>query len=151
MGGVDRQDQVLACFPLMRKFMKGYRKIFFYMFDMALFNAFVIYSKMQNKNSHYVNFRLDVAEQLLKEISLPTYNVRGRPAHGDTPMRLQAIRWAHFPQHIPPTERKAKPTRACKVCSKHKIRSETTWKCKQCLVALHVPICFEKYHTLHNY
>lgn len=31
MGGVDRQDQVLACFPVMRKFLKGYRKIFFYM------------------------------------------------------------------------------------------------------------------------
>lgn len=29
MGGVDHQDQVLACFPVMRKFMKGYRKIFF--------------------------------------------------------------------------------------------------------------------------
>lgn len=151
MGGVDHQDQVLACFPLMRKFVKGYRKIFFYMFDMALFNSYVLYSKTQPKRDHYVNYRLDVSEQLLKKISLPNYNVRGRPAHDDTPLRLQAVRWGHFSQHIASTEKKARPTRACRVCSKHKKRSETTWECKKCLVALHVSDCFERYHTLHNY
>lgn len=151
MGGVDRQDQVLACFPIMRKFLKGYRKIFFYMFDMALFNSYILYSKTQQKKNHYVNFRLDVAEQLLKTVTLPDYNVRGRPALGDTPLRLQSLRWGHFAKHIDPTPNKQKPTRACKVCSAHKKRSETTWECKKCLVALHVPDCFEKYHTLHNY
>ncbi|KAG8238821.1 hypothetical protein J437_LFUL010535 [Ladona fulva] len=29
MGGVHKQDQQLACFPVMRKFMKQYKKIFF--------------------------------------------------------------------------------------------------------------------------
>lgn len=151
MGGVDRQDQVLACFPVMRKFLKGYRKIFFYMFDMALFNSYVLYSKTQPKKNHYVNYRLDVAEQMLKTVVLPDYNVRGRPAHGDTPLRLQAIRWGHFAKHIDPTPKKSNPTRVCKVCWKHKKRSETTCECKKCLVALHVPHCFEKYHTQHNY
>jgi len=33
MGGVDRQDQFLASFPLMRKSIKGYKKMFFYMVD----------------------------------------------------------------------------------------------------------------------
>lgn len=151
MGGVDRQDQVLACFPVMRKFLKGYRKIFFYMFDMALFNSYVLYTKTQPKKKHYVNYRLDVAEQLLKNLSLPDYNVRGRPTHNDTPLRLQSARWGHFAKHIDPTPKKSNPTRACKVCWTHKKRSETTWECKKCLVALHVPDCFEKYHTLHNY
>lgn len=151
MGGVDRQDQVLACFPVMRKFLKGYRKIFFYMFDMALFNSYVLYSKMQPKKNHYVNYRLDVAEQLLKTLTLPDYKVRGRPALGDTPLRLQARHWGHFPKHIDPTPKKAKPTRACKVCWTHTKRSETTWECRKCLIALHVPDCFEKYHTLQNY
>lgn len=151
MGGVDHQDQVLACFPVMRKFLKGYRKIFFYLFDMGLFNAYVLYSKTKPKKNHYVNFRLDVAEQLLKNLSLPNYNVRGRPAQGDTPLRLQASHWGHFARHIPRTPKKKHPTRMCKVCYKNNKRSETTWECKNCLVALHVPDCFEKYHTLHNY
>lgn len=25
------------------------------------------------------------------------------------------------------------------------------WECKKCLVPLHVPDCFERYHTLHDY
>lgn len=152
MGGVDRQDQRLACFPIMRKFRKGYRKIFFYMLDMAIFNSYVLYCKLKsNTKMQYVSYRLDVAEQILHNITLPDYNCRGRPAQSDTPLRLQSKRWAHFPRHITPTEKKAHPTRVCKVCSKHKKRSETSWECKKCLVALHVPGCFEAYHTLHNY
>lgn len=150
MGGVDHQDQVLACFPVMRKFMKGYRKIFFYLFDMGLFNSYVLYSKMSSKN-HYVNYRLDVAEQLLQNLKLPDYKTPGRPAHGDTPSRLQAKHWGHFPRHIPATLKKKNPARVCKVCSKNKKRSETVWECKSCLVALHVPECFERYHTVHDY
>lgn len=151
MGGVDHQDQVLACFPVMRKFVKGYRKIFFYMFDMGLYNSYVLYSKMQAKKNHYVNFRLDVAEQLLENVLLPDYKTRGRPAHGDTPLRLQAIHWGHFPKHIAATSKKKNPTRACKVCTKRKKRSETVWECTKCLVALHVPECFERYHTVLDY
>lgn len=30
MNGIDLQDQILACYPVMRKYMKGYKKIFFY-------------------------------------------------------------------------------------------------------------------------
>ncbi|GFS52731.1 piggyBac transposable element-derived protein 4 [Nephila pilipes] len=29
MGGVDKNDQQLACFPVMRKYMKGYKKNYF--------------------------------------------------------------------------------------------------------------------------
>lgn len=151
MGGVDRQDQRLACFPVMRKFLKGYRKIFFYMVDMAIFNSFALFCKLKSMKMEYVSYRLEVAEQLLQSVTLPDYNVRGRPAQSDTPLRLQSKFWAHFPKHISPTKKKQHPTRVCKVCFKHKKRSETTWECKQCLVALHVPNCFEAYHTLHNY
>lgn len=47
MGGVDRQDQRLACFPVMRKFLKGYRKIFFYMVDMGIYNSFALFCKLK--------------------------------------------------------------------------------------------------------
>ncbi|KAG0433428.1 PiggyBac transposable element-derived protein 4 [Dictyocoela muelleri] len=154
MGGVDRQDQVTACFPIMKKFMKGYKKMFFYMMDIALFNSYVIYCKLSattKTKMHFVDFRLDIAERLLKILTIPNYKIRGRQSQGDTPLRLQAKQWAHFPQHISPTKKKKHPTRECKVCRKHNKRSETTWECKQCLVALHVPECFEKYHTLNDY
>ena len=47
MGGVIKNDQQLVCFPVMRKYMKGYKKLFFYMFDIALYNSYVLYKKNQ--------------------------------------------------------------------------------------------------------
>lgn len=58
MIGVDRQDQMLACFPLMRKCLKGYRKMFFYLFDVALFNSFILHKINMEKNSDLHNIRL---------------------------------------------------------------------------------------------
>jgi hypothetical protein len=34
VGGVDLQDQVTALFPIMKRTVKGYRKIFFYLLGM---------------------------------------------------------------------------------------------------------------------
>lgn len=47
MGGVDKQDQMLACFPVMRKCMKVYthtKKA--YLIDMDIFNSHVLNSKV---------------------------------------------------------------------------------------------------------
>lgn len=57
MGRVDRQDQCLPCFLLKRKCVKGYKKIFFYKFDIAIYNAFVLYSKLPTSQKQFiVNF-----------------------------------------------------------------------------------------------
>ena len=152
MGGVDKQDQRLACFPVMRKCLKGYRKIFFYMFDIAIYNAYVLYSKLPtSQKQSIVNFRLNLAEDMLCNLSLPNYPTRGRPTQSESPIRLQAKQWAHFPEHIPATNKKQHPAKRCHVCMKHNIRSETTWQCKTCLVPLHIPNCFQKFHMLKNY
>lgn len=71
--------------------------------------------------------------------------------NGDILLRLQAQHWAHFPKHIDPTPSKQKPTRACKVCTKHNKRNETIWECKKCQVALHLPHCFERYYMINDY
>ncbi|XP_043593045.1 piggyBac transposable element-derived protein 4-like isoform X2 [Bombus pyrosoma] len=152
MIGIDRQDQMLACFPVMRKCMKGYRKVFFYLFDIALFNSYILFNKIDsNKKQTYAEYRIEIAQSLLKNIPLPEYKRKGRLTNGDLPERLHGKHWGHFPKHIDPTPSKLKPSRACKVCTKHKKRSETTWECKRCKVALHVPICFERYHTIEDY
>ena len=43
MEEVDLQDQVTALFPILRRTVKGYRKIFFYLLDICIFNAFDVY------------------------------------------------------------------------------------------------------------
>ncbi|KAK2575211.1 hypothetical protein KPH14_002631 [Odynerus spinipes] len=90
MGAVDHQDQMLACFPIMRKVMKGYRKLFFYISDMALFNTYImqktIYSR---KRETYVHYRVNVAEAILQIVKLSDYKMRGKSLV-ETPLRLQA-------------------------------------------------------------
>lgn len=152
MLAVDRQDQVLASFPLMRRYIKGYRKIFFYLLDMCLYNAFVLYKiHSKNKKMHYSRFRINIAEQLMSTLNLPERTTTGRPSIADNPLRLQAKNWAHLPENIPPTPCKQLPTKPCKVCKQHKKRSETRWQCSKCLVPLHLPECFKSYHTLLHY
>jgi hypothetical protein len=118
--GVDLQDQVTALFPIMRRTVKGYRKIFFYLLDICVFNSFVVYCIFAERKKRYTDFRVAVATQLLENVQLPDYKVRGRPSSSVTPLRLQAKYWAHFPTHIPSTEKKKNPSKLCFVCSKRK-------------------------------
>jgi hypothetical protein len=149
MGGVDRNDQCLASFPLMRRYSKGYKKIFFYLADMALYNTYALHKNMSNvQRLTYSDYRIGIAESILENITLPPYKRRGRASGGACPLRLQAVQWAHFPRQIPPNPVKQNPSRLCKMCSLLKKKSESRWECEKCLVALHMSECFKKYHTL---
>ncbi|XP_046142229.1 piggyBac transposable element-derived protein 4-like [Osmia bicornis bicornis] len=152
MGAVDHQDQMLACFPIMRKVIKGYRKLFFYMSDMALFNTYIMHKAIHSrKRETFVDYRINIAEAILQIVELPDYKMRGKSTSVETPLRLQAQYWAHFPKNIDPTPRNKHPTKTCKICYKHKIRSETKWECAKCKVALHLPQCFRRYHTMEDF
>ena len=78
--------------------------------DIALFNAYVLFSKTLNipksKKYTFSKFRLDVAEQILESVCMPEYTERGRLSAGDTPLRLQSKHWGHFPRNIPSTDAK---------------------------------------------
>jgi hypothetical protein len=58
------------------------------------------------KKTNYSDFRINIAQQLLEAVQLPEYSVRERPSSSTTLIRLQAKAWAHFPMHIPSTEKK---------------------------------------------
>ena len=62
MGGVDRMDQQLASFTLMRRYVKAYKKIFFYLLDMTLYNSYVLYKKITRQFLKYNEFRVLIAE-----------------------------------------------------------------------------------------
>ena len=137
MGGVDRMDQQLASFPLMRRYVKAYKKIFFYLLDMTLYNSYVLYKKITRQFLKYNEFRVLVAEQWLEDITLPSYAKRGRPS-ADSEIRLQAAYWGHFPRYIRPNQGKANPSRGCVVCAakrsdKTKRASTSRMECEKVL------------------
>jgi len=151
MNAVDKQDQQLSSFPVMHKYSKGYKKMFFYMIDVAIFNSCALQKKITGKKQHFTEFRIQLAELMIESVVLPDYPRRGRPQQGPSPVRLQALHWAHFVQFIPPNPKKKNPCRDCVVCKVKKKKSETRWECSKCLVALHVPDCFRVYHTTKNF
>lgn len=147
MLAVDRQDQVLSYDPVIRRYSKGYKKIFFYIFDMCLYNAYVAYCQVKGgKKAHFVDFKTNVAEQMLIGLDQSVRPSSGRPSTSN-PLRLQG---RHFPMSIPATPKKEFPTKRCVVCKEHGLRKESRIQCKQCVVGLHIE-CFEAYHTLTKY
>lgn len=63
---IDRKDRILACFPIMRKYMKGYRKNFFYPIDIGLFDLYILFNKINNGKNN-VTFIIDWDSQIVTE------------------------------------------------------------------------------------
>jgi hypothetical protein len=65
MGRVDLQDQVTALFSIMRRTVKGYRKIYFYLLDVCNFNFFIVHHKITGqKKTGYADFKTNIGQQL---------------------------------------------------------------------------------------
>lgn len=154
--GVDRSDQMIAYYPFKRKQLKWWKKLFFHLFVMSISNAFMLYRETRQpemkKNVHLASFMRDLGEYFVKEGGK---EAQSQPGTSSTSNRLLG---RHFVDKIPPTEKKAHPTRVCKVCTdKSKAvtgksgRKETSWWCSVCEVGLCVPECFKIYHTKANY
>ena len=146
MGGVDRSDQRASTYQCVRKCVKWYKKLFFYIVDMCNCEFFSFACRMYRDNTRItlLDFRLKLMAALLESSALPAYRRRGRPRSLDSPARLLE---RHFPIFLPPTEAKEKPQRRCAVCSSKGIQKETRCQCETCSVSLCVVPCFKDYHT----
>ena len=87
---------------------------------------------------------------MLSEKLIATYAVN-MPATTRRPPRLSVkplrLIGRHFPEYCPPTEKRARPLRACAQCRKKKIRKESSYWCKDCEVGLCAAPCFRDWHT----
>jgi hypothetical protein len=146
MGGVDRTDQMAATCRSVRKYIKWYKKLFFYIFDMCIINSFVL-SKVVGGKYDLTSFKLKLVEEMVSSSTLPIYSGRGRPYSLPNPERLVG---RHFPEKIPATDTRSKPQKRCKLCHLKSIRKETIYQCKLCSVPLCVVPCFEEFHVKKN-
>ena len=164
MKGVDRADQYLSYYSILRKSVKWSKKMVLYLLNCALFNAFCVYRTLTNKNVRYKNFLHEVARSWISEVQItdksnsddlqmPEKQTTPRGPKLDPPGRLSGDFRTHKLGKIVAGGKgnKKYPVRQCKVCAAHKKRSATRYICKFCVVPLHKGSCFEKYHTLRNY
>ena len=74
MGGVDKMDQLLAYNGFSRRTFKWWRKQFFNLIDVAIINAYILYtlSSQDGKRLSYLQFKI---KQLLHEAFHPVYHL----------------------------------------------------------------------------
>ena len=59
MGGVDKNDAMVGNYSCIRKSYKWYSKIFFHFLEEAVYNAFVMYYKVEEGKKHkFMQFKL---------------------------------------------------------------------------------------------
>ena len=132
MGGVDRNDQLRQYYMVRLKSRKNYKYIFWYLFDLAITNSYILYKLYNDQAGNIVlkNFRLDLAKQLIG--SYNSRKVPGRPPA--RPARVHVL----LPHH--PMRNRTKSNKGmsrCKYCSlKGRKKRETTWYCNTCKVHL---------------
>jgi len=136
MGGVDLKDQLLQLYLLERKKMtKWYIKLFRRLLNTTVLNCMVIYraNSGQTKIDHF-KFRVELVQALLIEHG--SESVRKFQGHHSTEKIVPQLLERHFPEGIPPTEKKVRPTKRCVVCYKNNRRKETVFWCPECEAAV---------------
>ncbi|XP_030018120.1 piggyBac transposable element-derived protein 4-like isoform X2 [Sphaeramia orbicularis] len=170
MNGVDKLDQNIAYYPFVRKSHKWSKKFVAYLFEISLFNAFIIY-KAKNPNSKgntLMAFIQSVVKSWTSQKPMrqaggqenDPHTVRDDPPAQMTPRapyktdpreRLDVGFAAHPLVSILPTPNKQHPTRRCRVCVRKGLRRETSYYCKGCGVPLHFGECYTVYHSKAHY
>ena len=157
MGGVDLTDQLQQYYGIFRKTNKYWRKLYFYLLNILVCNAFVLHKQFGvNKTLTQYDFRMEIVLALLGEaddVPFPTH--RGRKSLVAPARRLTE---RHFPSAIPAVATaKRKPRRDCVACNASKsdrqgfVRGQSSFECLECQVTLCVPDCFREYHTKQDY
>ncbi|XP_055924618.1 piggyBac transposable element-derived protein 4-like [Argiope bruennichi] len=149
MGGIDLSDAVIIQYPSFRKTVKWYKKLFFNIMDMAVFNANILFNKKSKNNLPLLNYRLNLVNQIISQYSskIPKVNVIPKSAESLNPLRLTE---RHFPK-LCSKETGEKVRRRCFVCSHSRKnppkRQMSYYECKDCNVGLCVDPCFQIFHT----
>ena len=138
MSGIDRADQMLSYHSSLRKTVRWYKKVGVHIIELFLINAHYIYSKYSGatKPLSITGFKEVVVEKLVGELK--------KKKHIPVKARF------HYPEIIPPTEKKNNPARECTHCSRKNgnKRKETRYLCPVCpgQTAMCMAPCFRLHH-----
>jgi len=145
MGGVDKFDQLRERYAIGRRSVKWWHRIFYYLIDLAIVNAFVMWKLSKRTGSHdQLTFRIRLARQLIGNFS-------NRKRKGKVPSFMSSkkqvpddVRLANVGVHIPST---GLTYRRCRHCSTRKVEKRTRCLCTTCSVPLCLDPCFRQFHT----
>ena len=145
MNGVDRNNQHCIYYSFVRRTLKWWKKMFFYLLECATVNSYLLYKNVTCKKLTSLAIRWAVIEALVVQQIQERGSCQsiGRPRMNPTPLRLN--KKLHLLEY-------RSTYRNCVVCSGATRRTTSTY-CKTCPdhPTLHPTPCFECYHTMQNY
>ena len=96
MGAVDKSDMQISLAECVRKTRKWYKKLFFHLIDMAMYNAYILYQHNIGKKHSFYKFKLAAAKQIIQAHS-SSRETSGRPqSSGESPLRLTGKLCSHI-------------------------------------------------------
>ena len=144
---VDRLDQRMSYYQFVRKSVKWWRKVFFWMIEVMVVNAYILYTQHTDaaqKLSHK-EFRRELVMSLCEEQQSTTPHRQPRHRQDQT---LERLRGSHYPD----TGSARRDCRVCSVWGSGGQRHLTASFCATCSDHPHLCIgeCFRNYHTRRN-
>ena len=147
MNGVDLADQHAVYYSFIRKTVKWWRKVVFWLVETAVVNSYILYKETVPNPMSHMAYRRSVVESLASRyiVCAPPRRLVGRPrkrSHpdGDVPERL------NHRLHI--VEQRTQ--RNCVVCHAAGRKSRPVYFCPE-KPQLCIGYCFERYHTVLDY
>jgi hypothetical protein len=159
MGGVDKSDQMLKYYEVLRKSLKYWKKLFLHFIDVAVLNSYIIFQKLRKEHPEkeelkrlakygHKEFRLELACALggiTESSTVPLYNPPPPPPLPPIINPRHASYASHLPRHIHDRRRRV----VCQVKSP-KALTRSRFECQTCEVALCLTEdrnCFDVYHS----
>ena len=133
MGGVDRGDQLRGYYSCRTKSRKFYKYIFYFLLDVAITNAFVLYKDYAGspRVKTIRDFRVELAKELIGD-----YCSRRRAGRQGSVLRNLPLR--HFPVKLVPDDPSRRNRKRCSRClSLFNKCTDTYWYCQEC----GMPLC----------
>ncbi|GFO01917.1 poc1 centriolar protein homolog a [Plakobranchus ocellatus] len=171
MAGVDRNDQLMSYMPLRHRSQKWWKKLFMHLFSLCLVQAKILYCKKTGSRVCLGDFVIQLGTEMSDNFFAAKAEQQRKKSEASTAPRAPTpsstsrlvAQHSHYPEHIPPTPKKDKPYRACRVCFQRNIRDrggqkrtdykrrETRFWCSVCKVALCATPCFQDFHSKKNF
>ena len=160
MGGVDKSDQMIKYYEVLHKSLKYWKKIFLHMIDMAVYNAFIMFTQLQLENRRGERLTRP-AGYAQKDFRIEL--MRGLAGIGDDEDPPLYVPPARAPPPSPPPDNPPDNPRHsshvpiiletrgnCPVCRVSGHYNRCRYACEQCNVPLCISAerdCFKVYHS----
>ena len=145
MMGVDRLDQMATYYSFLRKSVKWWRKVMFWLLEVSVVNAYIVHTtRLKQKPLTHLQFRRALIQGLVSHrLHVPQPLRPGRRVD----MSLERMR------PIPHFSEEGDRRRDCRVCRSTSKRRATTYFCLTCSdhPHLHPGKYFRVYHTRVNF